>query len=211
LQSSQSIYHRNSYSRKSQKHYFDRSRLLRDNVSSQLFINRAKYIDYDYYNTDYKVRYYMPFRSTRKLAGSFKNSISTLNRLINRENILLGLPAEIPEQFKSRFSHTESREIPISSDSDRKSFSQNRLQSSFTNTGNNGSIIAAPKFILSFSGIFSISHFIKTGVTNFFINYKNMCEDYNIKKKKRIRRCPRYCAKYIFIIIRKLASFLEPN
>jgi hypothetical protein len=38
-----------------------------------------------------------------------------------------------------------------------------------------------------------------------------MCENYNIKKKKRIRRYPRYCAKHITIIIKKLASFIEPD
>jgi hypothetical protein len=38
-----------------------------------------------------------------------------------------------------------------------------------------------------------------------------MCEDYNIEKKKRIRRYPRYCAKYIIIIIKGLASFIEPD
>jgi hypothetical protein len=38
-----------------------------------------------------------------------------------------------------------------------------------------------------------------------------MCEDYNIKKKKRIRRYSRYCTKYITITIKKLASFIEPD
>jgi hypothetical protein len=71
--------------------------------------------------------------------------------------------------------------------------------------------MAVPKSILFFSGTFNISHFIKTGVTNFLINYGNMCEDYNIKKKKRVRRCSRYCIKYIIIIVRGLASFIEPD
>jgi hypothetical protein len=38
-----------------------------------------------------------------------------------------------------------------------------------------------------------------------------MYEDYNIKKKKRVRRCSRYCIKYIIIIVRGLASFIEPD
>jgi hypothetical protein len=38
-----------------------------------------------------------------------------------------------------------------------------------------------------------------------------MCENYNIKKKERIRRYSRYYTKYITIIIKGLASFLEPN
>jgi hypothetical protein len=71
--------------------------------------------------------------------------------------------------------------------------------------------MAVPKSILSFSGIFNISHFIETGIINFLINYKDMCEDYNIEKRKRIRRYFRYCAEYITIIIRELASFIESN
>ena len=124
-------------------------------------------------------------KGTRRLAGDFKNSISisTSNRFINRENIPLGLPAGILDQSKSRFLNTESREILISSDSDRKSFSQDKLQFNFTDTGKNGNIIAVPKFILSFPGIFSISHFIKTDITNFLINYGDMYKNYNIKKK----------------------------
>jgi hypothetical protein len=65
----------------------------------------------------------MPFKSTRKLAGSSKNSIYNLNKLITRENILLGLFTEIPEKSKNRFSNTKSRETLILSDNDRKSFS----------------------------------------------------------------------------------------
>jgi hypothetical protein len=38
-----------------------------------------------------------------------------------------------------------------------------------------------------------------------------MCEDYNIEKKKRVRRCPRYCVKYIVITIKGLISFIEPD
>jgi hypothetical protein len=101
LKSSQSIYYRDFYSRKSQKHYFNRSRLLRDNISSQFFINRAKCIDCNYYNINYKVRCYMLSKSIRRLADNFKNSISTPNRPINWENILLSLPAEILEQSKN--------------------------------------------------------------------------------------------------------------
>jgi hypothetical protein len=183
LQSSQSIYYRDSYSKKSQKHYFNRSRLLRRSVLSQFFIYRAEYIDYDYYNTDYKMRCYIPFKGTRKLADSFKNSTYNPNKPITRENIPLSLLTETPEKSKSRFLNTESREILIPSDSDRKSFSQNRLQSSPIDTGKNGNIMAVPKFILSFPGTLNTPYFIKTGVTNFLINYKDMCENYNIKKK----------------------------
>jgi hypothetical protein len=43
--------------------------------------------------------------------------------------------------------------------------------------------MAAPKPILLFSGILNISYFIETDVTNFLINYRDICEDYNIKKK----------------------------
>jgi hypothetical protein len=68
-----------------------------------------------------------------------------------------------------------------------------------------------PKFILSLPGTFNTSHFIGTGVTNFLINYRDMYKDYNIKKKKSIRRCPRYYIKYIIIIMRGLTSFIEPN
>jgi hypothetical protein len=67
------------------------------------------------------------------------------------------------------------------------------------------------KSILFFSSILSISHFIGTGITNFLINYGDMCKNYNIKKKERVRRCPRYYVKYIIIIIKGLASFIEPN
>jgi hypothetical protein len=123
LESSQSIYHRNSYSRKPQKHCFNRSDLLRDNISSQFFVNRAKYINNYCYNTNYEIRYYMPPKGTRRLADNSKNSTSTLNKLTNRENISLGLPAKIPEKSKNRFLNTKSREIPIFSDSDRESFS----------------------------------------------------------------------------------------
>jgi hypothetical protein len=38
-----------------------------------------------------------------------------------------------------------------------------------------------------------------------------MYKDYNIKKRKRIRRYPRYYAKHIIIIIKGLASFIEPD
>jgi hypothetical protein len=69
--------------------------------------------------------------------------------------------------------------------------------------------MTVPKSILSFPGIFDISHFTKTGVINFFINYRDMYEDYNIKEKKRVRRCSRYYVKYIVIIVRGLASFIE--
>jgi hypothetical protein len=65
----------------------------------------------------------MPFKGTRRLAGSSKNLIYNPNRLITRENILLGLLIETPEKSKNRFLNTKSREIFISSDSDRKSFS----------------------------------------------------------------------------------------
>jgi hypothetical protein len=71
--------------------------------------------------------------------------------------------------------------------------------------------MAVSKSILSFPSIFSIPHFIKIDITNFFINYENICKNYNIKKKKRIRRCPRYYAKHIAIIIKKLTSFIEPD
>jgi hypothetical protein len=71
--------------------------------------------------------------------------------------------------------------------------------------------MAVPKFILFFPSIFNISYFTETGIINFLINYKNMCEDYNIKKKERIRRYFRYYVKYIIIIVKGLASFIEPD
>jgi hypothetical protein len=71
--------------------------------------------------------------------------------------------------------------------------------------------MAVPKFILSFPGILNTPYFIRTDITNFLINYGNMYEDYNIKKKKRIYRYPRYYAKHIIIIIKGLASFIEPD
>jgi hypothetical protein len=71
--------------------------------------------------------------------------------------------------------------------------------------------MAVPKPILSFPGIFSTPYFTGTGITNFLINYRDMYEDYNIKEKKRVRRCFRYCVKYIIITVRGLTSFLEFN
>jgi hypothetical protein len=71
--------------------------------------------------------------------------------------------------------------------------------------------MAVPKSILSFPDIFNIPHFIETGVINFLTNYRDMCEDYNIEKKERIRRYSRYCIKHITIIVKRLISFLEPN
>jgi hypothetical protein len=71
--------------------------------------------------------------------------------------------------------------------------------------------MAVPKFILFFSSIFGISHFTETDVINFLINYGNMCEDYNIKERKRVRRYSRYYVKYITIIIKGFASFIEPD
>jgi hypothetical protein len=38
-----------------------------------------------------------------------------------------------------------------------------------------------------------------------------MYENYNIKKKERIRRYFRYCTKHITIIIKGLVSFIEPD
>jgi hypothetical protein len=38
-----------------------------------------------------------------------------------------------------------------------------------------------------------------------------MYKNYNIKKRERIRRCPRYYIKYIIIIVRGLTSFIEPD
>jgi hypothetical protein len=67
------------------------------------------------------------------------------------------------------------------------------------------------KPILPFPDTFNISYFTETGITNFLINYKNMCENYNIKKKERVRRYPRYCIKYIIIIVKRFASFIEPD
>jgi hypothetical protein len=96
---------------------------LRRNVLSQFFINRVKYIDYNYYDTDYKMRYYMLLKGTRRLAGGSKNSTYNLNKSITRENTLLGLLTKIPEKSKSRFLNTESREILIPFDNDRKSSS----------------------------------------------------------------------------------------
>jgi hypothetical protein len=182
---------------------------LRRGILSQFFINRAECINCNCSDIDYKMRYYMSFKGTRRLAGGFKNSIYNPNRFIIRENILLGLLTEILEKFRSRFLNTESRETFISFDSDREFFSQNRLQSSLIDIDKNGNIIAVPKSILFFSGIFSILYFIRTGVTNFLINYKDMCEDYNIKERKRVRRYSRYYVKYIVIIMRGLASFIE--
>jgi hypothetical protein len=91
---------------------------LRRDILSQFFVNRVKYIDCDCYDTNYKVRYYMPFKGTRRLADNSKNSISISNRPITRENILLGFFTEIFEKSKNRFSNTESREIFIPFDSD---------------------------------------------------------------------------------------------
>jgi hypothetical protein len=71
--------------------------------------------------------------------------------------------------------------------------------------------MAVSKPILPFLNIFNIPYFIGTGITNFLINYENMCEDYNIKKKKRVRRCSRYYAEHIIIIIKGLTSFIEPD
>jgi hypothetical protein len=71
--------------------------------------------------------------------------------------------------------------------------------------------MAVPKFILPFPGIFSTPHFTETDIINFFINYKNMCENYNIKKKERVRRYSRYCIKHIIIIVKGLASFIKPD
>jgi hypothetical protein len=38
-----------------------------------------------------------------------------------------------------------------------------------------------------------------------------MCEDYNIKKRERVRRYPQYYTEYIIITIKRLTSFLESN
>jgi hypothetical protein len=71
--------------------------------------------------------------------------------------------------------------------------------------------MAVPKPILPLPGILNTPHFIKIDVTNFLINYGDIYEDYNIKKKERIRRYFRYCAKHIIIIIKRLAAFIEPD
>jgi hypothetical protein len=71
--------------------------------------------------------------------------------------------------------------------------------------------MAVLKSILSFSGIFGIPYFIRINVINFLINYGNMCENYNIKKKERVRRCSRYYIEHIVIAVRGLASFIEPD
>jgi hypothetical protein len=71
--------------------------------------------------------------------------------------------------------------------------------------------MAVPKSILSFPGTFNTSYFIKIGITNFLINYKDMCKNYNIKERKRVRRYFRYYTKHITIIIKGLASFIEPD
>jgi hypothetical protein len=153
----------------------------------------------------------MPLKDTRRLAGDFKNSTYNFNRFITRENILLGLLIKISEKFRSRFLNIESREILIPSDSDRKFSFQDKSQSSLTDTGKDGSIMTVPKFILFLPGILGIPHFTGTDITNFFINYRNMCENYNIKKKKRVRRYSRYCTEYITVIVRGLTSFIEPD
>jgi hypothetical protein len=71
--------------------------------------------------------------------------------------------------------------------------------------------MAVPKSILSFSNIFDIPYFTKIDITNFLINYGDMCENYNIKKKERVRRYFRYYTKHIIIIIKGLAFFIEPD
>jgi hypothetical protein len=38
-----------------------------------------------------------------------------------------------------------------------------------------------------------------------------MCKNYNIKKRKRVRRYPRYYIKHIIIIIRELIFFIESD
>jgi hypothetical protein len=65
----------------------------------------------------------MPFKGIRRLAGGFKILIFIFNRLIIRQNILLNLLTKISEKFGIRFLNTESREIFIFSDNNRKSFS----------------------------------------------------------------------------------------
>jgi hypothetical protein len=91
---------------------------LRRGVLSQFFIDRTECIDCDYYNTDYKVRYYIPLKSIRRLAGGSKNLIYNPNKPITRENTSLGLPIKISEKSKNRSLNTEPREIPISSNND---------------------------------------------------------------------------------------------
>jgi hypothetical protein len=71
--------------------------------------------------------------------------------------------------------------------------------------------MAVPKLILFFRGIFSIPHFTEIDITNFLINYEDMYENYNIKKRERIRPYSRYCIEYIIIIVRELSSFFELN
>jgi hypothetical protein len=71
--------------------------------------------------------------------------------------------------------------------------------------------MAVPKLILPFPGIFKISHFTEINITNFLINYKDMCKNYNIKEKERVRRYSRYYIKHIIIIVKRLASFIEPD
>jgi hypothetical protein len=60
----------------------------------------------------------MPFKSTRRLVDSSKNSTYNPNKFITRENTLLGLLTETPEKSKNRFLNTKSREILIFSDND---------------------------------------------------------------------------------------------
>jgi hypothetical protein len=157
------------------------------------------------------MRCYIFSKSTRRLAGSFKNLTYNSNKPITRKNISLGLPIKTPEKSKSRFLNTESRETLIPSDNDRKSSFQDKLQFSPTDTGKNGNIITVPKPILPFPGTLSTSHFTEIDIINFLINYKDMCKNYNIKKKKRIRRYSRYYTKHITIIIKGLTSFIEPD
>jgi hypothetical protein len=71
--------------------------------------------------------------------------------------------------------------------------------------------MAVPKSILFFPGIFNISHFIETGIISFLINYKDMCKNYNIEKRERVRRYSLYCVEHIIIAIREFASFIEPD
>jgi hypothetical protein len=96
---------------------------LRRDVLSQFFIDRAECINYDYNDINYKMRCYISFKGTRRLAGDFKNSIYNPNKPIIRKNILLDLFIKISEKFKNRFLNIKSREIFIPSDNDRKSFS----------------------------------------------------------------------------------------
>jgi hypothetical protein len=71
--------------------------------------------------------------------------------------------------------------------------------------------MAVPKPILPLPNTFNISYFIEIGVTNFLINYENMCKDYNIEKRERIRRYSRYCTKHIIITVKGLIAFIEPD